>query len=91
MRENHSHGSEGGEDGVLLYPYIPRVIEGAGSAGWQGSAEYLGLPQTGRCNHWHRAAGRAGGYGAFAAGAALGAAATTSAIVVAGVTATAIP
>ena len=26
MRENRSHGSEGGEDGVLLYPYIPALI-----------------------------------------------------------------
>jgi hypothetical protein len=26
VRENRTHGSEGGEDGVLLYPYQPFVI-----------------------------------------------------------------
>ena len=30
MRENRSHGSEGGEDGVLLYPYIPALIQAIG-------------------------------------------------------------
>ena len=28
MRENRTHGSEGGEDGVLLYPY--QIQTGAG-------------------------------------------------------------
>ena len=25
MRENRTHGSEGGEDGVLSYPYFIRI------------------------------------------------------------------